>query len=82
VTWLLYVPVVLMMLVGIFALLMAEWSSSESDYWYDVDREVRLNPARDAHYRPLLMWTREHRPSVWRRALGWESPEQRRRRAS
>lgn len=50
------------------------WHSHEAAYWHNVAIAVRLDPTLDKTYRPILEWVQTHRPSVWQRVRGWQSP--------
>lgn len=80
-TLVLYAIVLLLVAIGCATLRLSEWSSSESDYWYDIDFKVRMRPELDAEYRPLLTWTRAHRPGTLGRLRGWRPPDVRQRQA-
>lgn len=54
------------------------WHSRESEYWRHVAAVVRLQPDRDAYYRPLLAWVRSHRPSPVAKIRRWVPPDDRR----
>lgn len=82
-TWFCFAAFPVLLLIGLACFEISAWYRREADYWSNVALMVRLDASRDVHYRPILTWAQQNRPSRLQMVLKpWVDPETRMRVAA
>lgn len=71
----------ILLVVGLGLLRIAYWHQKEADFWLRTSLLVVMHPDLDPHYRGVLKWTSENKPSLLRRLRPWVSPAERQKAA-